>query len=150
MKKKNNSKKVFRMSDIIKAFDTLSQAKYSKCKLDEKYIIVRAGMEMRRYVEEYQKSLEDAQKRLRPENLEELQEKSRGWDSLSNDERLEINRTFMAYEEDVRRVMNPIELKEVELEIGSLDEDAIRRLFESNQNAEWTVSQASTLWHIFS
>jgi hypothetical protein len=69
---------------------------------------------------------------------EELQIKAQKWSELSDEEKIEINKTFRQYEQAINTALLEEQEKEFELNIDKLSEESVSKLLKDN---EWSINK---------
>lgn len=131
-----------KVKEIVTAYKTLGEAKVNNLEESEILKIIKARKAMRTIAEEFEAFLKDAQDKFKPENFEELQTKAQTWSDLSDKEKIEISKTFKAYDIKLNGVLNEELEKEVDITLGKLTEDSISKLLKNN---EWSVGKLDDL-----
>lgn len=131
-----------KQKEIIEAYRMLGEANIKTLEDKDAVIIIKDRMAMRPHVEAYDALLKDAQEKLKPENLEAMQEKAQGWDKLSNEERRSVNEFFKSYQEKIDTVCGPELEKEVECNIEKISLESAMKLLKENG---WPVSRLDIL-----
>ena len=131
-----------KQKEIIEAYKLLGEANIKTLEDKDAVVIIKNRMAMRPHAEAYDALLKDAQEKLKPENLEAMQEKTQGWDKLSNEERRSVNEFFRAYQEKIDAVCIPELEKDIECSIEKIPLDAGMKLLKENG---WPVSQLDTI-----
>lgn len=131
-----------KQKEIIEAYRMLGEANIKTLEDKDAVIIIKDRMAMRSHVEAYDALLKDAQEKLKPENLEAMQEKTQGWDKLSNEERRSVNEFFRAYQEKIDAVCVPELEKEVECNIEKISLESAMKLLKENG---WPVQRIDAL-----
>lgn len=131
-----------KQKEIIEAYRMLGEANIKTLEDKDAVIIIKDRMAMRSHVEAYDALLKDAQEKLKPENLEAMQEKTQGWDKLSNEERRSVNEFFKSYQEKIDTVCGPELEKEVECNIEKISLESAMKLLKENG---WPVSRLDIL-----
>lgn len=127
-----------KIKDIVSTYKTLGEAKVSSLEESEILKIVKARKAMRSIVEDFEAFLKDVQEKFKPENLEELQIKAQKWSELSDEEKMEINKTFRQYEQAINAALLEEQEKEFELNIDKLSEESVSKLLKDN---EWSINK---------
>lgn len=127
-----------KLKEIVNAYKALGEAKVSSLEESEILKIVKARKAMRSIVEDFEAFLKDVQEKFKPENLEELQIKAQKWSELSNEEKMEINKTFRQYEQAINTALLEEQEKEFELNIDKLSEESVSKLLKDN---EWSINK---------
>ena len=126
------------VKQIVSAYKALDDAKVTKLEETEVIKIVKARKAMRAIVEDYEAFLKDVQEKFKPENWDEIQTKIQQWQNegenttLSETERIEINKTVVDYTNKVNTTIKEELDKEVEIEIEILKEDSSTKLLVEN------------------
>ena len=131
-----------KQKEIIEAYRMLGEANIKTLEDKDAVIIIKDRMAMRPHVEAYDALLKDAQEKLKPENLEAMQEKAQGWDKLSNEERRSVNEFFKSYQEKIDTVCGPELEKEIECNIEKISLESAMKLLKENG---WPVSRLDIL-----
>ena len=127
-----------KLKEIVNAYKALGEAKVSSLEESEILKIVKARKAMRSIVEDFEAFLKDVQEKFKPENLEELQIKAQKWSELSDEEKMEINKTFRQYEQAINTALLEEQEKEFELNIDKLSEESVSKLLKDN---EWSINK---------
>lgn len=127
-----------KLKEIVNAYKALGEAKVSSLEESEILKIVKARKAMRSIVEDFEAFLKDVQEKFKPENLEELQIKAQKWSELSDEEKMEINKTFRQYEQAMNAALLEEQEKEFELNIDKLSEESVSKLLKDN---EWSINK---------
>lgn len=127
-----------KIKDIVNTYKILGEAKVSSLEESEILKIVKARKTMRPIVEDFEAFLKDVQEKFKPENLEELQIKAQKWSELSDEEKIEINKTFRQYEQAINTALLEEQEKEFELNIDKLSEESVSKLLKDN---EWSINK---------
>ena len=110
----------------------LGEAKVTKLDFTEALKIIKARKTMRPFAEEYDAFLKDCQEKFKPENWDEVQAKAQKWESLTDDEKKDLNIILMEYNNKINNaVLEELE-KEVEVTVEKLNEDALTNLLQEN------------------
>lgn len=131
-----------KQKEIIEAYKLLGEANIKTLEDKDAVAIIKNRMAMRPCVESYEALLKDAQEKFKPENLEAMQEKTQGWDKLSNEERRSVNEFFRAYQGKIDAVCAPELEKDIECSIEKISLDAGMKLLKENG---WPVSRLDIL-----
>lgn len=129
-------KKTIATEKIIVAAKILSDEKTRLSKMDEadKFAVVRTLRTTRAIVEDMEKFQNDARERLKPENFDELQRQAQRFDSLSDDEKVALNKSLMEYDSAVRRCVADELASEKEIEVYPLSSDGFNKFMASNED----------------
>ena len=131
-----------KQKEIIEAYRMLGEANIKTLEDKDAVIIIKDRMAMRPHVEAYDALLKDAQEKLKPENLEAMQEKTQNWDKLSNEERMSVNKFFKSYQGKIDTVCGPELEKEVECNIEKISLESAMKLLKENG---WPVQRIDAL-----
>lgn len=126
---------------IVETYRTIADAKVTKMEEAEKFAVVKAVRSLKPVATAFQDFTEEARKKLQPENFDELQDKARRFDSLPDDEKKEVNASFIAYDEAVRKCVADEMTREHEVELDPLTTEALGRLVASNDFTVATILQ---------
>ena len=133
-----------KVKEIVSAYKVLGEAKVSNLEESEIKKIVLNRKAMRNIVEEFEAFLKDCQEKFKPENWDELQPKIQQWQqegdktTLSEEERIEINKTIIEYQIKINNAIKEEENRIVEINIEKLSEESITRLLKHN---DWQTSK---------
>lgn len=133
-----------KVKEIVSAYKVLGEAKVSNLEESEIKKIVLNRKAMRNIVEEFEAFLKDCQEKFKPENWDELQSKIQQWQqegdktTLSEEERVEINKTIIEYQIKINNAIKEEENRIVEINIETLSEESITKLLKHN---DWQTSK---------
>ena len=133
------------LEKIIVATKLLNEAKLTKMEDADKFAAIKAMKVLIPIANEYDGFLTLTSDKLKPENFDEMQAKAQKWQSegenttLTEDERIEINKFFADYQQSIEACIKEEIAKEIELSYTPLSEDAFMKLAASNP--DWTVRQ---------
>jgi uncharacterized protein YnzC (UPF0291/DUF896 family) len=121
-----------KLKQLIAAYKMLGEAKVTKLDFTEALKIIKARKAMRPFAEEYDAFLKDCQEKFKPEYWDEVQAKAQKWESLTDDEKKDLNIVLMEYNNKINNaVLEELE-KEVEVTVEKLNEDALTNLLQEN------------------
>ena len=132
------------VKQIVAAYNALGNTKSTKLEDSEKGKILKARKAMRPIAEDYEAFLKDCQETLKPENWDEIQTKLQKWQqegektTLTEEERVEINKAVIDYQNKINKVVKEELEKEVEINFEKLEEGANVKLMSAN---DWTPNQ---------
>lgn len=144
---------------LVAAYNILNDARLSKMEDEDKFKVIKNLRKMKKTATEYHSFVEDAQKKLQPEDFEEMNKKAQEWNGkhagakssdLSDEERVEfekINEYFKEYSEKVEKCLKEEAEKEVEVDITPLSEEAFGKLVASN---DWACKDIMELLDVLS
>lgn len=136
--------------DIVKAYNTLSEAKLSGMADQDKFTVIRAMRVMKPVKQQYDDFVQDAAKRLRPEGFDKLEQKAKTWNDqhrgkkyadLTPGERAElddINAKYAEYNKQVEQCVEEEAKRDQPLCYTKLSEEALGKLMAANP--EWTAA----------
>lgn len=133
-----------KIKNIVEAYKLLGEAKVTELEEQEVLKIIKARKVMRPIVEEIESFLKDCQEKFKPENWDGLQSKIHQWQqegdktTLSEEERIEINKTIIEYQIKINNAIKEEESRIVEINIEKLSEDSIIKLLKHN---DWQISK---------
>ena len=131
-------------SEIIGVYAILKDAKLTKMESTDKFKVVKMMRPMQGVAEEWDKFMENVDKKLQKENHEEIIEKAKKWNSegenttLTNDEKAEINKYLIEFQKEKNECIKEEVEKEHEIEFTKINENAFEKLVDSN---DWSVNQ---------
>ena len=121
-----------KLKSIIAAYKALGEAKVTKLEASEVLKIVKARKAMRPYVEDYDAFLKDCQEKFQPKNFEEIQEKVQKWDSITDEEKKNVNKVLVEYNNSINSaILEEIE-KDIEVNVEKLSEDSLTKMLQEN------------------
>lgn len=121
-----------KLKQLIAAYKMLGEAKVTKLDFTEALKIIKARKAMRPFAEEYDAFLKDCQEKFKPEYWDEVQAKAQKWESLTDDEKKDLNIVLMEYNNKINNaVLEELE-KEVEVTVEKLNEDSLTNLLQEN------------------
>lgn len=121
-----------KLKSIIAAYKALGEAKVTKLEASEVLKIVKVRKAMRPYAEDYDAFLKDCQEKFQPKNFEEIQEKVQKWDSISDEEKKEVNKALVEYNNSINSaILEEIE-KDIEVNVEKLSEDSLTKMLQEN------------------
>lgn len=136
------------VKQVVEAYKSLGDAKVSKLEEADVIKVVKARKAMRPIADEYEAFLKDVQDKFKPENWDEVQEKIQQWQkegektTLSEEERIELNKAIIGYQNKINQAIKEELEKEVELNIEKLSEGADVKIMSAN---DWTPNQLDTI-----
>lgn len=140
--------KKIKTSEVINIYSIIKSAKVSKVAEDaEKYNIIKAIRPLKKIAEEFESWQKDAIETLKADNHDEMVAKAQKWQaeekegkeiSLTEAERIELNKYFYKFNNDVNKCMSDELNKENELDITTIREKSFEQLISSN---DWSVEQ---------
>lgn len=131
-----------KLKELIAAYKALGEAKVTKLEASEVLKIVKARKTMRPFAEEYEAFLKDCQEKFKPVTWDEVQAKAQKWDTLTDDEKKDLNIVLMEYNNKINSaILEEIE-KEVEVSVEKLNEDSLTNILQENG---WEVKRLEEL-----
>lgn len=121
-----------KLKSIIAAYKALGEAKVTKLEASEVLKIVKARKAMRPHAEDYDAFLKDCQEKFQPKNFEEIQEKVQKWDSITDEEKKNVNKVLVEYNNSINSaILEEIE-KDIEVNVEKLSEDSLTKMLQEN------------------
>lgn len=126
---------------IIEMYSVLNQCKLTGMEAKQKIVLLKNLRRARPFKDAYDKDVQDAVERLKPENYDELMKKAQEHNEslqkgekgmLSTAELEEIGKTLQTYNSELSDYANGLLEEEVEIEIERLSEDALAALIDAN------------------
>lgn len=131
-----------KLKELIAAYKALGEAKVTKLEASEVLKIVKARKAMRPHAEEYEAFLKDCQEKFKPVTWDEVQAKAQKWETLTDDEKKDLNIVLMEYNNKINSaILEEIE-KEVEVSVEKLNEDSLTNILQENG---WEVKRLEEL-----
>lgn len=133
-----------KLKEVVTAYKVLGDAKVSKLSEKEVIKVVKARKTMRAIAEDYEAFLKDCQEKFKPEDWDDVQGKLQQWQqegentTLTEDERIAINKSIIAYQSSIDKAVKDELEKEIELSIEKLDEETPSKLLLENA---WEVKK---------
>lgn len=134
----------FKTSEIVSVYKTLSESKLTKMETSDKAKVLKAMREMKPIAEEWDSFLKTVDEKIQKENHQEIMEKVAQWQkegentTLSEGERIEINKYLIEYQREKDTCINDELEKKVNLEFAKISESAFEKLVDSN---DWEVKK---------
>ena len=121
-----------KLKSLIAAYKALGEAKVTKLEASEVLKIVKARKAMRTHAEDYDAFLKDCQEKFKQSNFDEIQEKVQKWDSLTDEEKKEVNKALIEYNNAINSaILEEIE-KDIEVNVEKLSEDSLTKMLQEN------------------
>lgn len=142
-------KKHLKTATVNEVYVILDSAKYTNMEPAERRALVKAMRPLKKIYVEFTDFRDDAVKRLRPDNYEEVAHLVDEFNRLAVDARISAMadpkyasaiRTFNVFQSEIAECLSEEAVREHELEYEPLTSEAIDRLLDSNTG--WTVGQA--------
>lgn len=137
-------KKTLKTSSIVSAFNLLNTAKLTKMEDSDKIRLVRVMRKFKPLFEEFNTAVKDAQEKLKPEGYDERFRKAQIYE-VKNEESGMTEEEYTAFIDEfkqanklIQEAVNDIALKDTELDLETLSEDAFGKFIASN---DWTMEQ---------
>lgn len=129
-------KKTLTTSKIVSAVNVLAgkETRLGKMKDADRFAVVRTLRTAKPVAEAYNKYVEDARERLKPEGFDKMQEKVQKFDTLPDEEKLEVNKFFADYDDAVNRCVADELSVEREVEVFPLSNDGFSKFMASNES----------------
>ena len=153
------TQKKMKTEDVLKAYQVISTAKYSKLDDADKIKVWKIARSLKPVAEKFREDSEDAQQKMKPNDdfdvqLMKAQEYEREIRKPDCDasklpmgaaQYQEFVDEFKAYQKLVNDTIKDFAEKEVEVSFDPISEDAFGKLMASN---DWTLEQVATLGEI--
>lgn len=148
-------KKTIKTENVLKVYNIISQAKYSKMDDADKIKAWKALRALKPIAQKFDEDSKDAAEKLRPtEDFTERLQKAQEYERLLNlhEPTIDIMTTadyeaflkeFQQYNKLVGDAVKEFAAKEVEFDFEPLTEEAIGKLMASNEG--WTLEQVNTI-----
>ena len=121
-----------KLKELIAAYKALGEAKVTKLEASEVLKIIKARKAMRPHADEYEAFLKDCQEKFKPVAWDEIQAKAQKWETLTDDEKKDLNIVLMEYNNKINSaIIEEIE-KEVEVAVEKLNEDSVTNILQEN------------------
>lgn len=136
--------------DIVKTYNTLSEAKLTGMADQDKFTVIRALRVMKPVKQQYDDFVQDAAKRLSPEGFDKLEQKAKQWNDqhrgkkyadLTPGERTElddINAKYAEYNKQVEQCVEEEAKRDQSISYAKLTDEALGKLMAANP--EWTAA----------
>lgn len=131
-----------KLKTVVIAYKMLDDAVITSVNDKDAVSIIKNRKEMRKHVEAYDALLKDAQEKFKPKNFDEMQEKTRKWNELSESEKEELNNFFTPYQKKVNAACEPELEKEVEVTLEKISDEGAIQLAKENK---WPISRLDTI-----
>lgn len=126
------------IKNIVSAYKVLGEAKVTKLEEGEVIKVVKARKAMRPIADDFDAFLKDCQEKFKPENWDEVQEKVTQWQkegdntTLAKDERVELNKAIIGYQQKVDGALKDEFAREVEISVEPLKEESATKMLVEN------------------
>ena len=126
------------IKNIVSAYKALGEAKVTKLEESEVVKVVKARKAMRPIADDFDAFLKDCQEKFKPENWDEVQEKVQQWQkegentTLSEAERVDINKTLVEYQRKIDAAMKDELAREVEVSVETMKEESATKMLVEN------------------
>lgn len=137
-----------KLKEAVSLYKTLGDAKVSVLSESDITIIVKIRKSLRAIVEDYDAFLKDCQDKFKPEDWDDIQEKINKWQqegentSLSLEERVEINKTVLNYQNKINSAVKEELEKNINIDVEKLSEEAAVKLLKHN---DWASNKLDEL-----
>ena len=134
----------FKTSEIVSVYKTLSESKLTKLETSDKAKVLKAMRAMKPVADEWESFIKTVDEKIQKENHQEIIEKVAQWrkegenTTLSEEERIEINKYLIEYQREKDTCINDELEKNVNLEFAKISESAFEKLVDSN---DWDVKE---------
>lgn len=133
-----------KLEKIISAYAILKPSKMTKLEIKGKSKILKIMRVMRPTCDEWNSFVQTVDENIKKDNHDEIIEKVKKWQlegentTLSENERIEINKYLIEYQRDKEICINDELKKEISLEYEKLNESEFEQLVDSN---DWKVEE---------
>lgn len=123
---------------VVDCYKALGEAKVTKLEESEVIKVVKARKVMRQISDDYESFLKDCQEKFKPENWDEIQNKIQQWQkegektTLTEAERIEINKAIIDYQSKINTAINEELNREIEINIEKLKDGSDTKLLVEN------------------
>lgn len=130
--------------ELIQPYKILSSNTTKLTKMDDndKFIFIKFLREIKPIVEELTDALNVAQEKLKGDNHEEIMAKFQKWNTISDDDKRDVNAYLIKYNKDVENAVHDIAQEDIEIK-NTLSEDAFDKFMASNDFDVATIMQLS-------
>ena len=147
--------KTIKTGDLLKVYNVLGNAKYSKMSDDDKIKVWKITRKLKPVATKFEEDSKDAAEKLKPtEDFTERLQKAQEYERMVRDKDSDLQKLpmgaaeydqfikeFKDYNEVVGKAIKEFSDKEVEVDFEPLSEDAFGKLMASN---DWTMEQVTT------
>lgn len=130
---------------IVAAANILNGAKINKLSASDRVKMVKIYQVLKKESEDFNSLLDEAQKRLKPDGFDELNNKSQQG-TISEAEKKEYDKMLNEYQQLVNQAVHDEVTKDIEITFDKLNEDGFYTLIESN--GDLTLSQINLLQQV--
>lgn len=127
-----------KVKEIVDCYKTLGEAKVTKLSEADVVKIVKARKTLRPHAEDFEAFLKDCQEKFKPTDFDKVQEKAQKWDSLTNEEKIEVNKVLIDYQKKLNDAILDEQEKEIEVTLEKLEDGAGSKLIQENS---WEVKK---------
>lgn len=133
---------------ILSVYNLISDAKLTKMEDCDKFKMIKIIRALKLVVTNFEDFKKVAKDKLKGDNHDYMLEKAQQWQAegekttLSEAERIEINKYFNDYNNKIVECLKEEAVKENELDFEPLDEEAFGKLVASN---DWTLGQIAAI-----
>lgn len=126
------------VKQVVDCYKALGEAKVIKLEESEVIKVVKARKAMRQISDDYESFLKDCQEKFKPENWDEIQNKIQQWQkegektTLTEAERIEINKAIIDYQSKINTAINEELNREIEINIEKLKDGSDTKLLVEN------------------
>lgn len=131
-----------KLKEVVSLYKILGEAKVSNLDESEIIKIVKARKLIRQIAEEYDAFLKDVQEKFKPENFEYIQNALQNWNSIDDQERIEVNKIVRTYELKINAAVEEELEKDVDIVLDKLSEESVTKLLKHN---DWKLNKLDEL-----
>lgn len=127
-------KKTLKTIDIVAATNVLAakETKMTQMSATDKSALFRTYRNAKPFLEAFAKFKEEVPEKMQPDNFEEMRAQAEKFKSLSDEEKIALNKAFAEYKDSVDRCIADEGASEKEIEIFPLSEEGFEKFMESN------------------
>lgn len=133
---------IMKLKEAVSIYKILGEAKVSTLEESEIIKIVKSRKQLRSCADDYEAFLKDAQEKFKPEDFSDIQEKLATWNSLSEEDKIIVNRAIRAYETKVNLAVAEELEKELDITLEKLNAESSTKLLKLN---DWQINKLDEL-----
>lgn len=127
------------VSNIVALFNILNRAKLTAMSSADKFKVIGILRVLRPVGNEWNEFVEDAKRRLAPDDADELQELQRKLEGLEHSERRRVRAAFEEWQSRLDECLAAAVVEEKDISIEAIGESGVIALMDSNP--EWSASE---------
>ena len=135
--KKQAGTKTVKTSDAVAVYNAIKGLRIMKLEKGDMFAVLRTANALKPVAAAFEDFVKDAQERLKPEGFDSVVEKSQRFDSLTEDEKREVNRVAQAYQKDVDEcVREELERDREVAGLATITDDALATIASDNDSLD--------------